>query len=674
MFNNIDKFWQELKRRKVIRAVPIYIAASFAIIDAVSNVFPRFGLPDWSIKFVFFLLAIGFVIFIMISWVYDLTPKGVEKTPPISEAKEPVEEKSFHTNAWKFATFLSIFIILLLTVSNISKSKKIHAIDQPEISIAVLPFEALSKEKDQEYFCEGITDVITSQLSKISGFRVPGRTSTLKYKKGDKSITEIGRELNVAYILEGSIQKVGDSIRVTAQLVRVLNEDHLWSEIYDREYSKILAIQSDIAGNVASSLKNVLSTEEKKQIKKKPTNNPVAWDYYLRGNYNLNKKNYDEQDIRNAIGLYKDAIKLDTNFALAYTNLGKAYTTLYYLKYDHSDSCLEKSKEAIDRAFALEPDLLEAYVASGIYYYQGMLDFKKALERFEFVLKKQPDNPDALYYKSMVLRREGKWQKCMAVSRKILKADPLNALVLNNIAITYDYLRNYQEAQVFYNRAIVLRPDWPAFYENKIISIILWKGETGEAWKVLKEAIPLTGSGFLEISIMLQLMDRNYDQAWHLLDQSSSDDFPGSPGEYFLQCAQLKNLLSQPEAGVAYYDSARIFYENELKRYPDNPNLYGSLGISYAGTHNKSKAIKFGKKAVETLPYSRDAMNGPDMIKTLARIYVMTHEYDEALKQIEFLLSIPSDLSVNWLRIDPTWSLLENHAEYRRIMESYSQN
>ena len=320
------KFWQELKRRKVIRIIIVYGAAAYAILELVSIIAQPFGLPEWTLKFVFVLICVGLVISIILSWVYDITPEGVKKTKPVR--KDQKIEKPASSYGWKIATYTSIVVIIGLLMINIFGGKK--KFEELEKSIAVLPFENLSSDEEQAWFSDGITDVIINQLSKISNYRIIGRTSTLKYKEEKKSIPEIGEELGVNYIIEGTVQRQENEMRISVQLVRVFNEDHIWSDLYDRELKDIFTVQTDIAKRIADELKTALTPEEKERVEKKYTENPEAYNLYLKGRFFWGRRT--EEGLSKSVEYYKEAIALDPDYALAYAGLADAYFIQAYAR------------------------------------------------------------------------------------------------------------------------------------------------------------------------------------------------------------------------------------------------------------------------------------------------------------------------------------------------------
>jgi TolB-like protein len=597
-----------------------------------------------------------------------------DEVPKENYKEKPVHQKNLKTKI----IAVSLILLTLILAGYFFVPKLFKPSKQVEKSIAVLPFENLSSDKDQVWFSDGITDVIISQLSKISDLRVLGRTSTLKYKEGKKSISEIGKELGVNFIIEGTVQRQGDKMRITVQLIRGINEGHIWSDIYDREWKDIFDVQSDIAQRIVEKLKTVLTPEEKQKIEKKPTENLEAYSYYLQGNFNYWKVP-DSGDVGKAIELYNKAIALDPEFALAYTGIAICLLDQYWFYKDHSENVLLNSKKAIDKAFEIDPDLPEAHLALGDYYYCGYLDYSKALKQYEIVLKDQPMNFLAVYWSASAYRRAGNWEMAKTDFEKALKLDPQRSEIAEEVGETLDLLREYAKAEEYYNMSIMLQPDWvyPYLFLSRMIP--RWDGNTKKSREILSVAArgnrsSISDSLVIETNVLNDIYDRNYEEALKEISHLKCNVLQGQA--YFrpkyLYYATIYGLMNKPELEHAYYDSARIFLESKIINMTNDQRLYGSLGIVYAGLGYNEKAINAGEKATKLLPVSKEAYRGVYPIEDLALIYVMTGKYDKALEQIEYLLSIPGFLSTKILEIDPRWAPLKNQLGFKKIIEKYT--
>jgi len=401
--NNPLNFWQELKRRKVIRVIVIYTAAALAILEAVDIIFPRMGFPDWTITFVIFLLVIGFVITVILSWIYDVTPEGIEKTKPVHEITEKVTEKPLTVNAWKIATYISVVVIIGLIIFNIfGRRGKVEDLVILDKSIAVLPFRSLSEDPEKQYLADGAMDAILLHLSKIKDLRVMARTSVEQYRETDKTATAICQELDVAFLLEGSFQKYGDQARLIVQLIEPGKEGHIWAKEYDRNWTDIFSVQSEVAQSIARELQAVITPVEKQLIEKVPTTNLTAYDFYQRGSEGLWKfflmRNREVLD--RATDLFNKALEYDSTFAQVYTGLaftklmksfpniiGAFLTSDTYVEGDFLDTVVILS----DIALSYDDQLAEAYTLKGYYYtIKGLKE--KAIKELNNAIKFNPND------------------------------------------------------------------------------------------------------------------------------------------------------------------------------------------------------------------------------------------------------------------------------------------
>jgi TolB-like protein/Tfp pilus assembly protein PilF len=570
---------------------------------------------------------------------------------------------------------LALIILGYFFIPKLSKNS-----DSVEKTIAVLPFRNLTNDTTQLYFCDGFMEELLNNLQKIKSFTVRSRTSSDQYRDTKKSITTIGNELNVNYLVEGSIGREGNNLKIWVQLIDSKADKHVWSNEFLREMTitQIFSLQSEISQAIAAELKAVLTPEEIEKIEKRPTENLGAYNYYLQGTYYY-WKSYTSQDWKTAIILYERAIKLDPGFALAHTKLAMSHLQQYWFYHDRSEDVLHISKQLIDKAFEIDPDLSEAHLALGLYYYIGYLEYSKALEQFDLALKKQPGNSECFLYSAAVYRRDGNWEMAKTCFVNAFELDPRSSRIALNTGETFDLLRNYPKALQYFNIAISLNPDWMYPYIELSQLYLQWDGNTVRARELLGNNSPnnksiLTDSLITEVKVLINIYDGKYEEALKDLSQFKSNTFQSQL--YFrpkyLYYANIYGLMNKPELERAYYDSTRMLLEEKIIDFPEDPSLYSSLGIAYAGLGLKEKAIITSEKAVRLLPIKKDAWKGTYMVENLAHTYVMIGKYPEAIDQIKYLLTIPSILSTKILELDPRWAPLRNRPEFKKMMESYS--
>jgi len=456
--NNPLNFWQELKRRKVIRVIPVYAAAAFILLELVDIISEPFGLPSWTLKFIFVLLCIGFVISVILSWVYDITPGGVQKTKPAKEFQRA--GKTTTSNAWKITTYVSLVVIAALIVLQIVGGRnQISELIELEKSIAVLPFDNLSSDEEQAWFSDGITDIIINQLSKITDYRVLGRTSTLKYREGDKSISEIGEELGVNFIIEGTVQRIEDNVRISVQLIRVINEDHIWADLYDRQWKDIFFIQSDIAQNVAEELSTELSPEVIEKIEKKSTKNLIAYDLYLHGRYYWNQRT--EEGVKKSMDYFEQAIEFDENYALAYSGLADAYFICGEWNYLVGDSAFIKARSLALQAISLDNNIAEAYATLALIAEYFESDYELAKLFYNQALLVNPHYPPANQWYALFLTSMGKFEEAFTYMKMAQELDPKSAIISYASGLMYYYAQEYDEALIQLEKTLKIDPELP---------------------------------------------------------------------------------------------------------------------------------------------------------------------------------------------------------------------
>jgi serine/threonine protein kinase/Flp pilus assembly protein TadD len=550
--------------------------------------------------------------------------------------------------------------------------------------IVVLPFENLGPPED-EYFADGITDEITARIASISQLEVIGRSSAIQYKKTDKSPRQIGEELGVTYILSGTVrwqrQPGGASkVRVTPSLVRVSDAMQVWAKPYDETIAEVFQVQSDIALRVAEALNIALLEPEQKALEAKPTNNPEAYDYYLRGREYINRGTENRENVTMSMELFMKAVKLDPDFIQAHAGLARSHAEMYWYHFDHSEKRAEKSKEAADRALKLGPDIAEAHYALGIYYYHCRLDYERALEQLFFALEKEPKNSYVLEYVAYVKRRQGKLAESLDYLKKALKIDPRSIEIITNMGDSYHLLRDYAEAEHYYKQAISLSPDYLSSYisHGSLVWLYLYGlGNTTKTREVLdavsKQILSLDEEDMLQYNwTLVNIFDKTYQEALDHIPLMPSDAYYDQ--FMFVPKSQLyayvHGLMGEKQKEQEYYQSARQFLENKIKEQPDDSRFYSALGIVCAGLGLKEMAIQEAKKATDLLPVSKEFWRGALRVKDLAQVYVMVGEYDKAFDQIEYLLSIPGELSVPLLKLDPVWAPLRELPRFQKIVKN----
>ena len=616
----------------------------------------------------------------------------IEKGIPTAEKVLP-KQKSLTSkeltvklkHRWRaIAAVAAVAVIAAAAVLYFSRGKPVSTAQTNRL--VVLPFENLGPPED-EYFTDGITDEITARIASIRQLEVIGRSSAIQYKKTNKSPRQIGEELGVNYILSGTVrwqrQAEGASkVRVTPSLIRVSDATQIWANPYDETIAEVFQVQSDIAMRVAQALNVALVEPERKVLGAKITNNPEAYDYYLRGQEYYNRGQENRKNLTSSIEMLEKAVNFDPSFVQAYAGLARLHALMYWYHFDHTEERAAKSKEAADKALQSSHDSAEAQLALGSYYYFCKLDFEHALEQLSLALEKQPKNSEILATIAYVKRRQGKLNETVSNLKKALEIDPRSIEMTGNMGDTYVLLRDYVEAERYYMRAISLSPDYLRSYISPSGSLahlyLNGLGNTAKLKEVLNEASKKIASPDEEnwlhyLWAMVSIFDKTYEEALRHIplmpSEALDEQFRFVPKSQLY--AQVYGLIDKNQKEQEYYSSARIFLENKIKEQPDDSRIYSALGIAYAGLGLKDRAIQEATKATELLPISKEYWRGIYRVKDLAQVYVMVGEYDKAFDQIEYLLSIPGELSVPLLKIDPVWAPLRALPRFQKLAQKY---
>ena len=572
--------------------------------------------------------------------------------------------------------------IFLLAVIAAGVVYKLLAPEEREVAegkkmLAVLPFENLGSSED-EYFADGITDEITAKLATIRGLGVISRTSAMRYKNSDKSLPEIAKELGVGYILEGTIRwdKGGDTdrVRILPQLIRVSDDTHLWADTYERALTQIFSVQADIATQIANALDVTLLDAERRSITAQSTENLEAYNLYLRAMELSFQPDYSEKSFQIQLELLQKAVELDPQFALAHAALSHTRSNMFNHGYDRTEHCLHEAKSAAQRALDLEPGLPEAHLAFGWYYYMGHRDYDRALEEFTKAEQGLPRDSRVMMALGVIHKRQGKFEKAIDYYTRGLELSPRDASMALETGISLERLRRYADAERYYDLSITLAPDQHTGYQFKANVNMWFLGDSEKARETLLR-VPAGEGRVLREWLYLRILERDYEAGLAWLRTMPSETFikQDSYVPRILSQARLYWYMGEREEALAAYDSARILLERKIEESPDDYRIHMSLGFAYAGIGDKEKAVHHGRRAVELFPVSRDALRGPALILNLAKIYVAVGDYEAALNELAYLLSIPSGLSVAQLRLHPDYDPLRDHPRFKALLEKYKK-
>jgi TolB-like protein/Tfp pilus assembly protein PilF len=661
-------FFEEVKRRKVYRVAAAYIIAAGGIIQLFSATFPAWELPPWSLRLVIALLLVGFPIALILAWAFDITPQGIRTTPDTALPKTRRRRNVIMLVATGVIISAATGFFLLPRVAA-------HKVDK---SIAVLPFENLSDEKENAYFADGIQDDVLTNLSKIGDLRVISRTSVMQYRGRPTNLRDIGKALGVSNILEGSVRRSGNRVRVNVQLIDANTDEHLWASDYDRDVTDVFAIQSDLAREIANALKAKLSPAEESQMTQKPTENGEAYLAFVQA-HDLSCAWEDPAKLKQSEQLYQRAIELDPNFALALARYSQLESWMLRT-HEASSEHREKARTLAERALQLQPDLPEAHLALGFSYYYGDNNYEAALKEFEIAQRALPNESEVYLAIGAIQRRQGKWAESTANLEKAVSLNPKDTWPLQNLAHNYQRLRNFDAANKTIDRALQIDPHGIGLWGIKAKLAIGEKGDLSIGEKLLEKAksFPMSSEERLKMiggQANLLLTERKYQEVLQLGASVPDDSFAAVPGSLafkYFPIGIAHKALGDDAAARAAFLKAKNILEEQLKQKPDNADLRVQFAKLLAWLGEKDAAIAEAQRAIDLRPESKDAFEGPEIAEQVAQVYTILGDNARAIDLLDELLSRPSEVTSQSLKLDPAWDPLRNDPAFQALFTKYA--
>jgi len=660
-------FFEEVKRRKVYRVAVAYVIAAGGIIQLASAAFPAWELPNWSLRLVIVLLLIGFPIALILAWAFDITSQGVKATPAVAAPGSHLRRNIIMLVATGVIISAAAGFFLLPRAS----ARKIDK------SIAVLPFENLSDDKENAYFADGIQDDVLTNLSKIGDLKVISRTSVMPYRGKAQNLREIGKTLGVSNILEGSVRRSGNRVRINVQLIDATTDEHLWASDYDRDLTDVFAIQTDLAQKISEALQAKLSPVEKSRMERSPTENGEAYLAFVQA-HNLQNAVEDLGKLKQSERLYARAVELDPKFALAIARYSQLESWIVHT-FERTIERREKARALAQQALQLQPELPEAHLAMGFSLYYGDNNFEGALKEFEIAQRDLPNEAEGYLALGSIQRRLGKWPESNASLEKAASLDPKDSWVLQNLALSYQTLRDFDAANKTIDRGLKVNPDGLGLWEIKSKLAIAEKGDLSVAERAFQAAksIPMNNEEKLMIAggrLNVFLLERKYQEALHEAETLSDGILAGIPaalcGKYYLVGFARKALHDEAGARAALLKSKDLV-EAQLKQSPDSPDLRIQLAKVLAYLGEKDAALTEARRATEILPESKDAFGGPEITEGAAEVYAVVGENARAIELLDGLLSRPSPVTVALLKLSPAWDPLRKDPRFQALIDKY---
>ncbi|HJT82527.1 MAG TPA: tetratricopeptide repeat protein [Chthoniobacterales bacterium] len=662
-------FFEEIKRRKVYRVAIAYILAGWALAQGLAQLLPVFDIPNSVIRIVIALMLIGFPITLVLAWAFDITPQGIKATPASPTGTHRRRNLALLGATGVVISAAAGFFLLPPAAA--------HKVDK---SIAVLPFDNLTKDEENAFFADGIQDDILTNLSKIGDLKVISRTSVMSYRGKTANVREIGKALGVSTILEGSVRREGNKVRVNVQLINTANDEHIWASNYDRDLTNVFATQTDLAREIANALRAKLSPSEKAQLEKTLTWNDEALAVFKRAHELMTRPDKLRDDAMQAQDLLVEATRLDPNFAAAYAQLGYLAAWIYH-SHEPTTEQKDKSRLAIDTAQRLDPNCPDNHLARGFYYYYCDSDdqhYQRALNELSIAQKGSPNEPQIYLAIGAIQRRQGNWEESTANLEKAAALDPQNSWVLQNLAFNYMATKDYQRAEEVVDKGIAIAPEALGLRGAKAKIAIVSRGDFSVGEQLLAMAPPsMDRSGLLTFGrISLLMGQRKFQEALAVI-QSVPSEMLHTDGTVSMPKALMEGncykLLKEDEKARVAYEKALPLVQKMVQEAPEDPSRHAMLGELLAMLGRKEEAIQEGKRAMELKPESKDAFDGPAFTTSMAQIYTWVGERDQALQLIEKLLDTPNGLTAPILKIDPVWDPLRDDPRFQALINRYAK-
>ena len=649
-----------------------YSVVGWLIIQFATTVFPALTLPAWTARLVIILVLAGFPIALVLAWAFDVTSHGLEKT-----SDTPVDcPPSFPTRRRNIIPLAVVGLFIAVGAGYFLLPRaSAHKLEK---SIAVLPFDNFSADQENAYFADGIQDDILTNLARIGELKVISRTSVMPYRGQTHNVREIGKALGVATILEGSVRREGKRVRINVQLIDASNDKHMWAQVYDRELTDVFAIQSELAREIASALKATLSPDEEQRMGQKPTQNGDAYLLYLQANEIFNRPDRHHDDLARVELLYEKAIELDPSFALAQARLAHLESWTYYA-IEPLPVRAQKARNGANEALRLQPELPETHLALGYVHYYVDREYDRALNEFAIARRGLPNDAGVFRAMAAIQRRQGKWAESNASYEKAVLLDPKDPILLENMAMNYLAQRDFPRATKLFDRALQAAPDTFTIRELRARVEFYANGDLRpmqQLLTILPEDVDPNGTITLA-RYNLKMYERKFDELVGILERSPADKSRGETSAPLFRSFLLATVYAKKKEEAkarTNYEDARVRAESAVRESPEDGPRHALLGLIYAGLGRCEEAMAEAKRAVELLPETRDAFDGPILAVTRARVLMMCGDFDTALALLDRSLQTPAGVTIQELRVDPVWDALRADPRFQQMLAKFEKN
>jgi TolB-like protein/Tfp pilus assembly protein PilF len=668
-------FFAELKRRNVYKVAVAYIVAGWALAQGIAQVFPVFNVPNWLVRLIVVLMVIGFPFALIFAWAFEITPEGLKRT---EEADAMPASARPTSRTWIYIVVVGVVIsaglfFLGYTAGNRSTSPP------KDKSIAVLPFQSLSEDKNDAYFADGVQDQILTNLAKVSDLKVISHTSVRQYETGaERNLREIGRQLGVAYIVEGSVQRARDRLRINATLIDARTDAHIWAETYDRTAADLFAIQSDLAQSIVTQLKAKLSPKQKAEIEERPTQDLVAFELYLQAKAIIDSY-VNATDVRaallQALKSLDEAIQRDPNFVSAYCYAARANDLLYFFDLDPTPDRISLADAAVKAALRLRPDSAEAHFALADYLFRCQRDYDRAQEELAIARPGLPNNTPFLILSGYINRRRNHFPEAERDFSTTFALDPRNPNAYNLLADTYMLQRRFPEAVRVYDNVLAAGEQTSIVRFRRATQILYGTGDSGPMRENLAKFPEMEfAGGQTPARAWMAMLDRNSAEAERVLAASPRQDFQDVDFSFYFPKSWYEAMIAREKGDSARamtaFRACREILAQRLVVKPEHARTIAVLAQVDAGLGEKDFAVREAQHAIDLMPVSKDIYDGALVLEGLAQVYTWSGERDRAIELVQKLVSMPSYINYGRLKLHPLWSPLRGDPRFEKIVNS----
>jgi TolB-like protein/Tfp pilus assembly protein PilF len=672
-------FFAELKRRNVYKVAVAYLVVGWALAQGLAQVLPVFSIPNWVIQLLVVLIILGLPVALGLAWAFELTPEGIKRTETADAMPEATRRKKY---VWIYVVVIGGLLSTgLFFLGRYSAAPTQNAAADVSVkSIAVLPFENLSDDKQNTYFADGVQDQILTNLARVADLRVISHTTVRQYKSGEpRNLREIGRQLGVTHILEGSVQRAGDRLRIAAQLIDARTDSQVWAETYDRTAADLFAIQSELAESIVAQLQTKLSPQQKAEIEQRPTQDLVAFELYLRAKQIVDSYLIAD-DVRTAVlsalQSLDQAIKRDPDFVSAYCYIARANDLLYFFDLDPTpDRIILLAEAAVKAALRLRPDSAEAHFAMADFLFRCHRDYDGALRELAIARPGLPNDAAFFILSGYINRRRNNWTQAERDFSDAVALDPRNPNAYNLLADTYNLERRHLLAAQVYQRVLATGERTPIVFFRRDSALFNRTGNSTELREVLSTNPDMDiGGGQTPIRVFLALIDGNFVEAERVLTASAREDFQDIDYSFYYPKAWFEAMIARAKGdsarATAAFAAARAILEQRLAVKPEDARTLAVLAQVDAGLGRKELAIQEAQHAVDLMPVSKDVYDGALVLEGLAQVYTWTNEPDRAIELLQKLAAMPDYVNYARLKLHPMWNPLRGDPRFQKIVNS----